>query len=372
MKVIIVASLAFSLTNFRGTLIKDIVAAGNEVLACAPDGDDGVISDLTALGARFRAIPLDRASLNPIEDFTTLRALIRLFREEKPDIILAYTQKPIIYAGLAHRITRRGRFYPMVTGLGYAFSGARRTRLLRRIVATLYRLSLARSSKVIVFNRNDHDEMRQHAIVGKKHEVVIVPGSGVDMSRYERQPLPQGEMVFLLIARLLRDKGLSEYFQAAELVKRQHPNVRFQLLGPFDLNPAAISQVELTNWQSKGVIDYLGETRDVRPFLAACTVFVLPSYREGMPRAVLEAMATGRAIITTQAPGCRETVTEGENGFLVPVADGRALADAIMRFCRDPELAAAMGARSHLMAQQRFDVNLVNQLLLATLGIMPG
>ena len=368
MKIAVIASLAYSLTNFRGKLIAQMIAAGHDVLACAPDADGAVIDALWALGARFRCIPMGRANINPLEDVRTLLALIRLLHEEKPDIILAYTQKPIIYAGLAHRILRRGRFYPMVTGLGYAFSEHGRP-WLRWVVAGLYRAAVGRASAIIAFNADDRDELKRHAIVHEQQDIVLVPGSGVDMAHFAQQPLPPGGPIFLLIARLLHDKGLREFVAAASIVRRSYPAARFQLLGPFDRNPAAISPGELEQWRKRGMVEYLGETRDVRPALAACSVFVLPSYREGIPRTVLEAMATGRAIITTDAPGCRETVCAGDNGLLVPVRDVPALADAMARFCREPALAANMGARSHSIVRHRFAVEIVNQMLMGVMGL---
>lgn len=369
MKIVVVASLAYSLTNFRGTLIAQMIAAGHDVIACAPDEDRSVIEKLWMLGARFRSIPMGRAGVNPIEDIRTLLALIGLLRNEKPDIILAYTQKPIIYAGLAHRILRQGRFFPMVTGLGYVFSDAARRPWLRRMVARLYQAAVARASAIIAFNADDRDELRRHAIINERHTIVLVPGSGVDMAHFSERPLPSDGAVFLLIARLLHDKGLREFVAAASIVRRAYPAARFQLLGPFDPNPASIPRAELEQWQKQGVVEYLGETRDVRPYLGACSVFVLPSYREGMPRTVLEAMATGRAIITTDVPGCRETVDDGENGFIVPVRDAQVLAEAMVRFCREPALAAKMGASSRLIAGRRFAVETVNQILMTTMGL---
>lgn len=369
MKIVIVASLAFSLSNFRGTLIRQMIAAGHQVIACAPNDDPEVRSELAAWGADFHRIPMKRTGINPLEDARTLLALIRLFRDARPDIILAYTQKPIIYAGLAHRLVGRGRFFPMVTGLGYAFSGNGRRLWLRRLVTWLYRAALARATTVIVYNRDDRDEISRSGIVNEGHKLVLVPGSGVDMAHFAEQPIPLGGPTFLVIARLLHDKGLREYVAAAEIVRRDYPDARFELVGPFDPNPAAVSAAELAEWQSRGALIYRGATRDVRPYLARCSVFVLPSHREGLPRTILEAMATGRAIITTDAPGCRETVCAGENGFVVPVGDAAALAEAMMRFCRNPKLATRMGRMSRRIARRRFAVEAINRLLMTTLGL---
>jgi glycosyltransferase involved in cell wall biosynthesis len=200
--------------------------------------------------------------------------------------------------------------------------------------------------------------------------VVQVGGSGVDLARFASAPLPPGPPTFLLIARLLRDKGVVEYVEAARRVRKRRPDARFQLLGPLDPNPAAISRAELEAWVAEGAIEYLGETRDVRPYLAKATVYVLPSYyREGLPRSIVEAMAMGRPIITTDAPGCRETTVDGQNGYLVPSRDSAALAAAAMRFADDPALAHAMGRRSRQIAEARFDVNRINAALLAAMRL---
>ena len=369
MKVAIIGSLAFSLINFRGVLIKQIASAGHQVVACAPDDNAAVTATLGAIGVRFRAVYMARASLNPLGDVRTLCALVRLLYEEKPDIILAYTQKPIIYVGIASRIVRHGRFFPMVTGLGYAFSEDGRRPWLRSIVSSLYRLATAEASSVILYNRDDHIELLRRGALEANQNVTMVPGSGVDMTHFAEQPIPAGQPTFLLIARLLRDKGLREYVEAARIVRQSYADANFQLLGPFDANPASISAAELSQWQAEGCIKYLGQTADVRPYLAACSVFVLPSYREGMPRAITEAMATGRAVITTDVPGCRETVTDNENGFVVPVKNAVALAEAMMHFCRDPALASRMGKKSRQIALRRYAVEPVNELLLGTMGL---
>ena len=370
MKVAIVGSLAYSLINFRGVLIQRITSAGHEVVACAPDDDAAVTATLGAMGARFRVVQMARASLNPFSDVRTFCALVRLLYEEKPDIILAYTQKPIIYTGIAHRIVRHGRFFPLVTGLGYTFSEDGRRPWLRSIVSSLYRLAIAEASSVILYNRDDCDELLRRGVLEAHQNVTMVPGSGVDVTHFTEQPVPPGQPVFLLIARLLHDKGLREFVAAARIVRSVYADAKFQLLGPFDANPASISEAELNQWRDEGCIEYLGATRDVRPYLAACSVFVLPSYREGMPRTILEAMATGRAIITTDAPGCRETVTDNANGFVVPVRNAVALAEAMMRFCRNPALAASMGASSRQIAQRRFAVESINELLISTMGLV--
>lgn len=373
MKVVVVSSLAYSLVNFRGALLSAMVDAGHDVVACAPDEDADVTAALAARHVRFRQIPMQRASISPFADLFTLMRLIGLLRSERPDIVLAYTQKPIIYAGIAARLTGHSRFFAMVSGLGYAFSDGGGSRALRFVVAALYRLAVARADGLFVFNRDDGDEMHRNGILRHDQQVVQVPGSGVDLARFSARPVPDGPPVFLLVARLLRDKGLVEFADAAREVRKHCPASRFQILGPLDSNPTSIGADELAAWQAEGLVEYLGETRDVAPYLARSSVFVLPTYyREGLPRTILEAMATGRAIITTDAPGCRETVCAGENGFLVPVRDAAALAAAMQRIAREPGLAARMGARSRELAEQRFAVERVNGMLLGTMGLNNG
>ncbi len=371
MRILVLASLAYSLVNFRKALLAAMVEAGHEVVACAPEDDADVRETLAAMGIRYRRVAMQRANRNPIADLRTFAGYARLIREERPDIVLAYTQKPIIYGGMAAQIVGNARFYAMVSGLGYAFTHVDSTarRLFRAVVAMLYRLGVRKAERIFVFNSDDRGEMLAHGIVGRGHDVTQVPGSGIDVARFTACPVPEGPPVFLLIARLLRDKGLFEYVEAARRVRARHPDVRVQLLGPLDPNPAAVSQAELDEWVSGGVIEYLGETRDVTPYLADATVYVLPSYREGLPRTVLEAMATGRAIITTDAPGCREPVTEGRNGFLVPVRDPGALAEAMLRFVENPAWAPAMGAESRRIAEECYDVHKVNAMLLTSMGL---
>ena len=372
MKIIILSSLAYSLTNFRGTLLGAMVDAGHEVIACAPDENPEVRAWLTKKGIGFRKVRMARAGMNPIADAATLWDMVSLMRKERPDVVLAYTQKPIIYGGLAARIVNGIRFYAMCSGLGHAFSGngGFRSRILKKLVSLLYRAAVAKASGVFVFNQDDNDEMRKNGILLPDETAIQVPGSGIDLSQFTHKPLPSGPPKFLMIARLLRDKGPAEFAMAAAIVRKQFPKARFQLLGPFDANPSSISKDELVQWQTDGLIEYLGETSDVRSFLADCSVFVLPTYyREGMPRTILEAMATGRAIITTETPGCRETVTKDTNGILVPPRDSEALAEAMTKMAKDAALCQRYGDASRRIAEDKFDVHKVNALLLGKMGL---
>jgi len=372
MKIIVVASLTKSLINFRRSLLEELAASGADVVACAPEDDTATVAKLMSMGVAFRRIPMARASTNPFKDVETLCALVSVFWRERPDIVLAYTQKPIIYGGLAARIARVPRYFAMQSGLGFTFSEENTNGLLRRLVAILYRAGVKRAEAVFVFNGDDEAEMRRHAIIADQR-IVQVPGSGVDIADYPHAPLPAGAPAFLVVARLMRDKGHYEFVEAARRLKVKWPEAQFRILGPFDANPASIDAGDLAEWQKEGVVDYLGETGNVRPFLAASSVFVLPSYhREGLPRSILEAMSTGRAIITTDMPGCRETVEDGANGFLVPPKDAKALSAAMERFLEKPELVQSMGAASRARAVEKFDVRIVNEILMRTMGLTGG
>lgn len=366
-RVVVIASLAYSLTNFRLRLIEGMVRAGHEVIAIAPEHDAEVERTLCDIGVPLLQVPMARTGLNPFADLRTLLSLWRRFRELRPDVILPYTVKPVIYGCLAGRLAGVPHRFALITGLGHIFTGDDPSlvmKLVRALTTALFRTALRGAKAVFVYNRTDADQIIDADVVGNPSVVQLIPGSGVDLDHFASSPPPTAPVTFLLIARLLRDKGILDYVEAARRVRQRHGDVRFQLLGPFDDHPSGISREDVREWEGEGAIEYLGQTDDVRPYLSGCTVFVLPSYREGLPRTVLEAMATGRATITTDAPGCRETVIDGETGYLVPVRDGPKLAEAMCRFIGDPELAVRMGRRAHELAAERFDVRKINALLM--------
>ena len=369
-RVMVIGGHADSLIHFRGPLLRRLVAEGHDVTACAPDAGADVRRELAALGIAYRHVPIQRAGMNPMRDVGTVRALTALYREVQPDLVLTYTIKPVIYGSLAARLSRVPRICSLITGLGYSFGTATlRQRALNPVVQSLFRFALAHNE--VVFFQNP-DDLRQFVDAGlaSDRQAVLVNGSGVDLEHFRVAPLPEGTPTFLLTTRLLWEKGVGEYVEAARTLKAKYPTARFRLLGPLDPNPAAVSRAQLDAWSAEGVIEYLGSTNDVRPAVADTSVFVLPSaYREGTPRSILEAMAMGRAIITTDAPGCRETVRGDENGFLVPVSDSIALAGAMERFLRDPGLVAPMGVRSRAIAEEKYDVHLVNRVMMRAMGL---
>lgn len=375
MIVLIVASYAKSLVNFRRDLICDLLAAGCEVHAAAPmlTSTSPVTKELESLGVIVADFPLARTGINPFEDLRSLFVLWKLCRRIKPNHILSYTIKPVIYGSVAAFLSFVPNRVALITGLGYTFQGESGTGArgsVGMIAQLLYRVALFCSNLTFFQNPDDLELFRARNIVRKSAKVCVVNGSGIDVESFGVVSLPLALNVrFLLIARLLGDKGVREYISAARLIKSRFPGVQFDLVGWIDDNPDAISQVELDAWCYEGIVNYLGKLHDVRPAIEKCCVYVLPSYREGTPRTVLEAMAMGRPIITTDAPGCRETVIDGSNGFLVPIKSVDALVSAMEKFVCQPSLIAEMGKRSREMAVEKYDVHKVNAIMLKQMGI---
>jgi glycosyltransferase involved in cell wall biosynthesis len=369
-RVLIVGSFAPSLINFRGPLIAAMIERGHSVVAAAPAMDDETAAALRKIGAEPRELPLSNVSMNPFGLRASVAALRTLIREIRPDVLLAYTIKPVIAAAFAGRAEKVETIVSLITGAGYAFTpGWEMKRLVSRAAAyLLYRAALRRSDVVIFQNPDDERFFQRSGMVPRGGCTHVVNGSGVDLEQFSPRPLPAGAS-FLMIARLVKDKGAREFAEAASRIKALYPDIPIALAGPFDPSPDSLRREELDALVRSG-IDYKGALSDVRPAIADCSVFVLPSaYREGTPRTVLEAMAMGRAIVTTDMPGCRDTVVEGVNGFLIPPRDADALCRAMMRFVEEPSRAEAMGKQSRRLAEEKYDVRTVNADLLRYAGL---
>lgn len=367
--IIVIGAFAESLLNFRGPLLAEMCRRGHRVIGCAPGASEEVLKGLAAMGVEYRHISIDRTAINPLKDIATFRDMMRLMAEIHPDIVFSYTIKPVIYGSLAAWFSRVPAIYSMITGLGCVFIGKGfKATLLRLVVRLLYGLGLGRNRVVFFQNQDDLDLFKSYCLIRNQAQAVLVNGSGVDVTHYRTEPVPS-RPAFLMIARLLKDKGVREYVEAARLVKQRYPTIPFRLAGWVDQNPASIPMELVSSWVQEGIIEFMGKLDDVRSALMDCSVYVLPSYREGTPRTVLEAMATGRAIITTQAPGCRETTYEGENGFLVPVGDSAVLAERMLRFIEQPALAVTMGVRSRRLAVEKYDAVKVNQAILQAMQL---
>ncbi|WP_426416879.1 glycosyltransferase family 4 protein [Aestuariirhabdus sp. LZHN29] len=369
-KVLVMGGFAESLLNFRGALLQDMVRCGHEVFACAPDEAVGVEEKLCELGVTYIPIKLNRTGINPLGDLRFLIALVLLFRSIKPDLFFGYTIKPVIYGSIAAKISGVPRIYSMITGLGYSFSKETwKSRFVGLISGQLYRIAARFNNHIFFQNPDDLSVFVNRRIIAGENKAVLVNGSGVDTKVFNSTPFPK-KLSFLLIARLIRDKGIYEYAGAARALKKDYPWINFRLAGWIDDNPHSISKSDLDVWHESGDIEFLGRLSDVRPALADSSVYVLPSfYGEGTPRTVLEAMASGRAVITTDSPGCRETVESGVNGYLIPTRSVDSLVASMKLFIDRPDLVASMGEASRVIAEEKYDVRKVNAAMLASMGL---
>jgi glycosyltransferase involved in cell wall biosynthesis len=363
-RVVLAANSLWNIMNFRAGLIRALGEAGYDPVVVAP-ADDSLADRMAELGGRHVAVAVDRSGLNPVADLRLIAEYRRVLAEIRPAALLGFTIKPNIYGCLAARSLRIPAI-ANISGLGTVF--IRRGPLLA-LVTVLYRFALARAAVVFFQNVDDRALFLERRIV-RGDQARLLPGSGIDLERYAREPLPPGPVTFLLIARLLGDKGVREYVAAAEMLHGELPDARFQLLGPIDAdNRTAISRSELDRWVESGTIDYLGETDDVRPFIARAGVVVLPSYREGMPRSLLEAAAMGRPLIAADVPGCRGIVEDGANGFLCAAKDPESLADAMRRMARlTGEQRQAMGNAARKRVESEFSEAVVIRAYLDALG----
>jgi glycosyltransferase involved in cell wall biosynthesis len=372
-KVLVIAGHSGSLINFRGPLLKKLRDNGHSVWVAAPGLSEDVSTQhtLASLGITGRDVFLSRTGVNPFADLRSLVELVRLMWAVRPDVVLTYTIKPVIWGTMAARFAGVARRVCLITGLGYAFTGEAKgkRRIIQWIARTLYRWALARATLVFFQNPDDRQVFRDLGLLLDRVPSQVVNGSGVDTEIFAHTPLPESPTRFLMIARLLGDKGVREYAAAAAIVRVQAPHVQFDLVGDFDSNPDSIRKDELEEWCKAGHLNWLGHLEDVKPAIKRSHVYVLPSYREGTPRTVLEAMSIGRAIVTTDAPGCRETTVPGWNGFLVPVADPDALAASILQFVNRPGLIERMGQASRQRAEDKYDVRKVNAVMLSAIGL---
>lgn len=368
MRIAVLSSHTPSLFWFRLDMMKEFARRGCEVFAVGNESKSDWSQKFAENGITYRQIDVQRNGVNPLNDLKTLASVKRVLSEIKPDKIFAYQAKTVIYGGIAARQLGITEYYPLIAGVGSVFlKNDFKTRLIRLIMTTEYKLGM-RKSKTVFFQNGDDEQIFRNFGIIKKQPVVRIPGSGVNLNRFEVQAFPE-QFGFLCISRLIKDKGVCEFLAAARQIKSEFPDVRFLLVGPFDSNPSAITPEQLQEYIDDGSVEFFGEQQDVMPYLAQCNVYVLPSYREGVPKTNLEAMACGKAILTTDATGCKETVVQGQNGFMVPVRDVEALCDKMRYLIAHPEAAAEMGANSRKMAETVFDVTIVNQKICEAMKI---
>ena len=350
------SNTAWYLYNFRASTIVSFIADGHSVSCLAPY--DSYVRNLQELGVRFIPIELDGENTSILREFMSFFSIYKMMREEKPDIVFNFTIKMNIYAGLCSKINSVP-FVNNISGLGTVFI---HDSLFYKIIQRLY--SFSNKSAKCVFFQNQDDRKLFHSKAGfQGKKTVVLPGSGVDLAYFQRSPLPKAsEFTFLMVSRLIADKGVREFVGAAKRVKSKYPHTRFILLGPSGVsNKSAILQDELLHWQGEGVVEFPGGTDDVRPWIRLCNILVLPSYREGMPKTVLEAAAMGRPAIVTDVPGCRQAVVDGVTGWLCKVHDIDSLADQMIAVMQPQVDVAAFAERAILRVRQEFSHDKVIQ-----------
>lgn len=362
MKCIIVSPKNRTVYNFRGDLIKKIIDNGYEVVVTGPNKIN--VDKIIELGARFIEIPNDKNGVNPFADLKYQKRLKKLFELEKPDVVFGYTSKPVIYGTIAakkaeKKLKKKVRAVPMVTGVGYAFTAdTLKAKLIRFVMSVLYKKAFKKADKVI-FQNIDDKRLFENLKLVKPTKAVVVNGSGVNTKKFSLAEYPE-RTTFLMVGRVMYSKGIREYLEACKIVKKQYPQVRCMLLGACENIQDSISKEELLPYIDDKVIEYFGETDKITDYYKQSSVYVLPSYREGTPRTVLEAASMGRAIITTDAPGCRGTVIDKKTGFIVPIKDSVSLAEKMSEFVKNPTLIQSMGKASAEYCREKYDVEKVN------------
>lgn len=373
--VVLFANTDWYLYNFRRSLALALCEAGFEVLLLSPPGEYG--EKLRALGLHWQPVPMDRRSLNPLREARLLWWLVKLFRSERPALVHGFTIKCAVYGSLAARLAGVPARISAVAGMGYVFtSDALKARLLRPPVRGLMRLALDGGNARLILQNPDDVALFEHAGLVNASRIRLIPGSGVDCERFapvRRERTAETPLRVLLAARLLWDKGLAEFVEAARLLRAQGRNIEFLLAGdPDPGNPAAVPEATVRGWAEEGVVRWLGHMDDMPALFATVDVVVLPSYREGLPKGLIEAAACALPLVTTDVPGCREVVRDGVDGLLVPVRDAAALAEAIARLQDDPALAARLGDAARERALAEFDERIVIERTLQVYRELPA
>ena len=373
--IVMIGTTAACFYGFRSELIKSLKSKNITVYAFTTDDDALELEKISKLGAIPIFYQLNRGGLNPLADILATYKLAQQIKQLKPDLVFSYFAKPVIFGTLAAKIAKVPKNIGMLEGLGYTFTDqpnglSPKTKLIKAIQVFLYKLALPKLDQLILLNNDDKTDLLINNNITIR-ETYILGGIGLDLNEYKYSPVIKNPPIqFLFIGRLLKEKGIHEFIAAAQIVKEKFPQTTFTVLGGIDeANLGALTQGELTQYIDQNVIDYPGHVENIAERIKQSHVFVLPSYREGIPRSTQEAMAIGRPIITTDVPGCRDTVIDGVNGFLVPKWNPQALAEKMIYFIEQPEQVRIMGDQSHKIATEKFDAEKVNQRLLEILGI---
>ena len=371
-KIILSANTDWYLFNFRLALARNIREEGADVLMLSPPGP--YVEKIREEGFQWTRIDIARENVDPLEDFRTLLSFLHLYRRERPDLVHNFTVKPVIYGSIAGRLAGVHATVSSVTGLGYPFvNPGRRAAVLRMLVLPLYRIALtAPNSNVVFHNAADKEFFVKRRVVSEEAALVI-EGSGVDPEEFKPGPEPTGQPVVLMASRMLWDKGVAEIIQAARILKARGVSASIILAGDPDSGyPASVPEIELRAWNQEGIVEWIGRRDDMPELMRQAHIVVLPSYGEGLPRVLLEASASGKAVVATDIPGCRAVVRPGVTGLLVPARDPHALADALENLIVDVELRRRMGKAGREMVEERFTQSLINKRIISIYGELLG
>lgn len=359
MKIVYIVNVDWFFISHRLPIALEALKQGHEVHIFAKD--TGKMEYLKSLGINICPINLERGSINPFQSLKLLWDLKEKITSIEPDVVHLVTIKPVLIGGLAAILAKVPSIVYAISGLGFIFTNTMlKAKILRLGIIPLYRLALgAKNKTVIVQNLDDLRILRQYVAIPEP-QTVLIPGSGVNLEQFNIQPLPLKNKTVLMACRLLADKGVYEFHRSAMLLKEKYPDVRFVLVGGIDPdNPASLTEEELNKWVEKEDLEWWGHQSNMSEVLSQATIVVLPSYREGMPKVLLEAQALGRPIVTTDVPGCREAIENGKTGFLVKVKDEYSLADAIKKLISSDELCVEFSHNARLLAEQKFDIEQV-------------
>ncbi|WNY86497.1 glycosyltransferase family 4 protein [Leclercia adecarboxylata] len=371
MKILLIGNQASTILLFRKKLIEKLIAKGVSVHTFTMDNDVEKFNKIAQLGAVPEQYHFSRSGMNPLSDLKNTIALSKKIQNIKPDVVFCFFPKPVIFGTLAARIAGIKRIYNLLEGLGFCYTAHLRKdsfkkKLLKKIQTFLYKLTLPRAKKVLFLNPDDYQDLIVENQITLS-DAEVIGGIGVDLNDYPYSAPPITKIHFGMVSRLLVEKGVREFVEAAKIVKEKYPEVKFSIAGAIDDNPGGITREQLNIWKKEGHVDFLGQISDVKGYLTELSVFVLPSYREGIPRSTQEAMSIGRPVITTDVPGCRETINHGLNGFMIPPWNVELLAEAMINFIVNPQQVISMGKESRHMAEEKFDENVATDKLISIL-----
>ena len=375
MKVLVFSNRASNLIGFRYELLKSLVASGIDVYAVAPADIRNIFEKMSEIGVKYEQLDYSKSSINPFKELGVIFAIMSIIKREVPDVMFSFMTKPVIYGSIAAKLCGVKHIQSMIEGLGYMFIGRTiKQRILKYIALVLYWIALKCTNRVYFLNDDDKQCFEKYLVSPKKTKRIF--GIGIDLEKFFPVEHSKGNLMFLFVGRLLVDKGIKEFIEAAKIVSAKYSQARFVIVGGADENPASLSSEEIAEYAKTTAIKFVGIQADVRPYLMECSALVLPSYREGMPVSPMEAMASSRAVILTDVPGCRELIIrkspsdtldngvfEGRNGYMVEKGNSQAIAKAMIDLIENPCKIEAMGREGRKFAEQFLDCNKINKIL---------